>query len=277
MGLRLNRIAALPGAPAAFRWISHRVLRSWSRPIRDLRADLGLKQRVPGRLVSARHSPLLALGLFSAAFARPQNDWPESARLTGFPFDDPPADEDDERRLRAFLEAGPPPVVFTLGSWHVRRAGSFHAESLGAARALGVRAVLLVANDPRRRTIDLPESEAIALGRFPFHALFPRALAIVHHGGIGTTGQVLRSGRPALIAPRTHDQPDNAERAVQHGVARAILAPRRYRARTVARELSALLGDPSYAERAEAMGAVVRSEDGAGAAGEAILEAARAG
>jgi UDP:flavonoid glycosyltransferase YjiC (YdhE family) len=30
----------------------------------------------------------------------------------------------------------------------------------------------------------------------------------VHQGGIGTTAQALRAGRPMLIVPFSHDQPD---------------------------------------------------------------------
>ena len=56
----------------------------------------------------------------------------------------------------------------------------------------------------------------------PFSELFPRAAAIVHHGGIGTTGLAMRSGRPMLVMPCAWDQPDNAERVARLGIARII-------------------------------------------------------
>ncbi|HEX7080592.1 MAG TPA: nucleotide disphospho-sugar-binding domain-containing protein [Gammaproteobacteria bacterium] len=101
-----------------------------------------------------------------------------------------------------------------------------------------------------------------------------RASAIVHHGGVGTTGQALRSGRPMLVVPHSHDQPDNALRVCRLGVARK-LPPRQYRAERVARELERLL-DGTYRARAEAIAAVVRGEGGADAAAEAIERLLRA-
>ena len=56
----------------------------------------------------------------------------------------------------------------------------------------------------------------------PYSALFSRASLVVHQGGVGTTAQCLRAGRPMLIMPYSHDQPDNARRMRRMGVARVI-------------------------------------------------------
>ena len=69
---------------------------------------------------------------------------------------------------------------------------------------------------------ELPKG-VVAFDYAPFSLLFPRAAAIVHHGGIGTTGQAMRSGRPSLVMPCAWDQPDNAER--QHGWASLARSP----------------------------------------------------
>ena len=73
----------------------------------------------------------------------------------------------------------------------------------------------------------------IAVDGAPHDQVFPRASAIVHQGGVGTTGQAMRSGRPELIVPFAHDQPDNAFRVQQLGIARVVYPPR-YRAARVA-------------------------------------------
>ncbi len=105
----------------------------------------------------------------------------------------------------------------------------------------------------------------------PFSELFPRAAAIVHHGGIGTTGLAMRSGRPMLVMPCAWDQPDNAERAARLGVARTI-PRRRYTAARAAAELRRLLDDPAYARRASEVGEQVRQEDGVRVACDALSE-----
>jgi UDP:flavonoid glycosyltransferase YjiC (YdhE family) len=109
-----------------------------------------------------------------------------------------------------------------------------------------VRAVLGV---PGRVTaLDLPEGVA-ALDHAPFSKLFPRAAAVVHQGGIGSIGQLLRAGRPQLVVPFAVDQPDNALRVQRLGVAEALY-PRRYAARRVTRRLGRLREDATYACRA---------------------------
>lgn len=264
-----------PGMTSPIARMFRRVTRPWTRPVQELRAERGLPP-ADHPLFEGQHSPLLTLGLFSRVLAEPQPDWPPSARLTGFLFRDPPAATDDpeEALLVAFLDAGAAPAVFTLGSSAVAVAGSFYDESLAAARRLGMRSVLLVGDDPRNRPTAPLDEDAIALERAPYHRLFPAAAAIVHHGGIGTLAQALYAGRPMLVVPHAHDQPDNAHRARRLGVAR-VLSPRRYRAGAVEAALRALVEDPAVAARAAEVGDIVRAEDGVGEASRAIEEAIR--
>jgi UDP:flavonoid glycosyltransferase YjiC (YdhE family) len=123
-------------------------------------------------------------------------------------------------------------------------------------------------NKPHNRPPVLPEG-VVAANYAPFSELFPRAAVIVHHGGIGTTGLAMRSGRPMLVMPCAWDQPDNAERAARLGIARTI--PRhRYAPARVAAELHRLLNDPTYTRRAAEVGVQVRQEDGARVACDAL-------
>jgi UDP:flavonoid glycosyltransferase YjiC (YdhE family) len=103
----------------------------------------------------------------------------------------------------------------------------------------------------------------------PFSKLFDRAVAVVHHGGIGTTGFALRSSKPALVVPRAHDQPDTAYRLARLGVAR-VIPWNRYSAHKAACELDRLIQDPSYQQRASEIGAKVQREDGVSAACDAL-------
>jgi UDP:flavonoid glycosyltransferase YjiC (YdhE family) len=72
-----------------------------------------------------------------------------------------------------------------------------------------------------------------------------------------------------LVVPWSHDQPDNADRVARLGAGRT-LARTRFNARTAARELARLLGDPAHAARAAEAGRRVRAEDGVAAACAAI-------
>jgi rhamnosyltransferase subunit B len=227
------------------------------KPFRRFENELGLPHTSNPILFG--YSPRLVLGLFSPLLAAPQADWPPNAHVTGFPFFD--HDEGNSPELQNFLDSGDPPIVFTLGSAAVGAAGDFFQQSVEAARKLGRRAVLLVGRDPANQPKGEFPPGIIAVPYAPHAAVFPRACVNVHQGGIGTTGEAMRAGRPMLVVPYSHDQPDHAYRLKKLGVARSV--PRHnYTAASAARELAALLAGPAYAERAADLGARVRAETG---------------
>src|SRR5205085_7085924 len=133
------------------------------------------------------------------------------------------------------------------------------------ARALGRRSVFLVGSFGKNGLPERLPERMIACAYAPHGQLFPRAAAIVHQCGIGTTAQALRSSRPALCVPFAHDQPDNAARCARLGTARVLLRAR-YNARSAARELGRLLDDPAYARKAAEVGRAIAAENGGGAA-----------
>jgi UDP:flavonoid glycosyltransferase YjiC (YdhE family) len=251
--------------------LSQWAIRHWTEPVRQMRRDLGLDPG-PAGIFGPREKAKAILAMFSPLVGAPQPDWPANARATGFAFYDRhepmPAD------LQAFLDAGDPPIVFTLGSAAVFDPGEFYRDSAAAARAVGRRAVLLVGPDQPPAPASDPQ---IAVAPYaPFSELFPRAAVIVHQAGIGTTAQALRAGRPMLIVPFSHDQPDNGARMVRLGVAR-VIGRRQYSAATAAAALRGLLDDPSYGARAAAAAAQIHRENGAGAAADTIEQVLRGG
>jgi rhamnosyltransferase subunit B len=227
-------------------------------PFRKFEKELGLP-RSPNPLFWG-HSPSLALGLFSPSLAAPQLDWPPNSHATGFPFFN--QDQGMSPELQRFLDSGEPPVVFTLGSAAVGAAGDFFQHSAHAARSLGVRAVLLVGHQPLNRTDNGLTPDVIAVPYAPHSLVFPRACAVVHQGGIGTTGEAMRAGRPMLVVPHSHDQLDHAARLTRLGVARSVRR-NHYNSRIAAREIETLLNDKRYADSAADIAARVRNETGA--------------
>ncbi|MDX6383555.1 MAG: rhamnosyltransferase subunit [Blastocatellia bacterium] len=239
-------------------------------PVYRLRAELGLP-RGEQPLFAGQHSPTKVLALFSKVLAEPQRDWPPQTCVTGFPFYDRRdffGEGEAAREVLEFLDAGPPPIVFTLGSSAFWVARNFYRDSITAAQALGRRALLLIGHSSNLPQAALPDGVA-AFEYAPYSEVLPRACAIVHQGGVGTTGQGLLSGKPVLILPHAHDQFDNAARIVRLGCGRALARPR-FNAETGTRELRSLLDNGSYLERAVEVAGVVRQEHGASAAADEI-------
>jgi rhamnosyltransferase subunit B len=164
-------------------------------PLNEFRGELGFPG-VKRPLADWWNSPQRILALFPEWFAARPADWPEQTRLCGFPlFDEKeitglPADLED------FLQAGEPPVIFTPGS-AMRHGKQFFQVAVEACERLKVRGLLLTLF-PGHLPAKLPAS----IRHFtyvPFSQVFPRAAAVVHHGGIGTTGQGLAGGIPQLV------------------------------------------------------------------------------
>jgi len=250
-----------------FDWLGRSLSKSWVKPLLDFRRELGLP---PGGhpLFEGQHSPHLVLALFTTLLAKPQPDWPPHAVITGVCFyDRKEGHETLSPALASFLDSGPPPLVFTLGSTAVLDAGGFYEESAAAARALKRRAVLLCGKTPPR---GLAGPDVLLAEYAPYSLLFPRAEAVVCSGGIGTISQCLKSGSPFVVVPFANDQPDNAARCRRLGVSRTL--PRaKYRRDRAAETLAGLLADPGAKPRSQECARVVAGEDGVGAACDAIL------
>jgi len=160
-------------------------------------------------------------------------------------------------------------VTFTLGSAAVMAAGKFYEHSARAAIKAGVRAVLLIGNDPRNRPHqELPDSICV-VEYAPYSALFPRVALVVHQGGVGTTAQALQAGRPMLIMPYSHDQPDNARRMRRLKVAR-VIRRNDYKPVRVARKICSILDEPKFARRAQSVAMKLAHEDGVRTACDAL-------
>lgn len=232
----------------------------------EFREELGLSD-FGNPTFDGQHSPTLVLALFSEVFAKPQPDWPRQTRITGFCFYDGGSETPMSAELAEFLDAGPPPLVFTLGSSAVWVARDFFSESIQAAKRLGQRAVLLVGGE-RNHLPSLPDG-MIAVDYAPYQSLLPRASVVVHHGGVGTTSQGLLAGVPTLIVPFAFDQSDNADHARRLGTSRTVYR-NKYRATRVAKELRELLTRPEYKQNATHVSHQLKQENGPGRAADLI-------
>lgn len=256
---------------AGFHQAMFRVMRltigHWFEPFKEFRRGIGLSED-HNPIFDDKYSDLLHLALFSKVLAKPQPDWHQPTLQTGFCFYDGQSDMGKmPEDLEKFLDAGEPPIVFTLGSAAVMDARDFFEVSARTAKILNRRAVLLygIFNQPPKET----DENIAAFDYAPYSKIFPRAACVVHQGGVGTTGQVLRAGVPALIMPYSHDQPDNAARCERLGTAKTI-SREKYSPETASKLLRELIADSSYKENAIEAAKIVQSEHGTKIACDAI-------
>ncbi|ACB95428.1 glycosyltransferase [Beijerinckia indica] len=201
-------------------------------------------------------------GLFSPHFAPVQPDHPQNISTPGFPFYKP---ADADRRdlgpgLQAFLSAGEPPIIFTLGSFAPEVSGDFYDQSLRAARLLGRRAILLAGAKDATRLASRVGPHEYVCEQAPHSLLFPKGLCIVHHGGIGTTAEALRAGKPQIVVPFFGDQPDHGARIEKLGLGLAIKLSA-YDERRAAAALQRIIAK-DYFQKAKSFVELIEAEKG---------------
>lgn len=184
------------------------------------------------------HSPQKNLGLFPEWFAQPQRDWPPQTQLTSFVYyDQQDGNEELPRELKNFLNAGSAPIIFTAGT-AMKHGSQFFLDCIEACQKLGQRGILLTQH-PEQLPAELPEGIQ-HFAYLPFSKVLPRAVALVHHGGIGTTAQAIAAGIPQVIRPMAHDQPDTAARIEKLGIG-VSLDPKKLNAASLAEKLNGLI------------------------------------
>jgi rhamnosyltransferase subunit B len=240
-------------------------------PLNKVRRSMGLEAG-RGVFLGDCRAGIVNLGLWSPTFRGPVEGDPQRGVICGFPW----YDRDSQREapaadIEAFLDEGPPPIVFTLGTAVVHTAGGFYRAAAEACTMLNRRGLLLV-GEPDYAPALGSRRDVRAFTYAPYSTLFPRAAAVVHHGGIGTTAQGLRAGRPTLVVPAAHDQFDNAARVKRLGASQT-LNHARVNGRRLAGALEEVLGSSAMADAANRLSAAIRSDDGGRVGAEHLVRA----
>lgn len=168
--------------------------------------------------------------------------WPEFAERTLDP------------ELAAYVDAGAPPVVVTLGTSAAAGAGAKFARIAADLDAAGLRSVLLVGHD---RNLGPVSSHSAAVTFAPLTSLLPRCSVAVVSGALGGLAAALCAGVPVVVHPQLVDQVWHARRVAQLGVG---LAARRVS--DVGSAVVRVATERAFAERAQALAARMAGEDG---------------
>ncbi|MGL5540890.1 MAG: glycosyltransferase [Erysipelotrichaceae bacterium] len=115
-----------------------------------------------------------------------------------------------------FLKQGKAPIVFSFSSMPLKNPTKMKTMVEKALLETNNRAIVLVGNSGLAWESN---EHTLVIQSAPHSLLFPQALAIVHHGGVGTMAAALRSGKPQFIIPFGVDQPFWAHRLDQMGCA----------------------------------------------------------
>jgi vancomycin aglycone glucosyltransferase len=170
--------------------------------------------------------------------------------------------------LKAFLDAGEPPVYVGFGSIAAYVPKDIARVAIEAVRARHHRVVLARGWAGLERIDDA--DDCFVVGEVNQQALFRRVAAVVHHGGAGTTTTAALAGAPQVVVPQIADQPYWADRVADLGIGAAHDGPT-----PTTESLSAALSTaltPETRARATAVAGTIRT-DGATVAATLLFDA----
>jgi UDP:flavonoid glycosyltransferase YjiC (YdhE family) len=144
------------------------------------------------------------------------------------------------------------PVVYATMGTAYNRVGSILETIVAGLRDEPITLIVTTGRDQDPAAFR-PQPPHVHLERYvPQSLLFPRCDLVITHGGTGTVMTALAHGLPLVIVPVFSDQPDNARRCEQLGVAK-VIAPGDRTPEAFRDAVRAMLQDPSYRRNAEGL------------------------
>jgi UDP:flavonoid glycosyltransferase YjiC (YdhE family) len=226
-----------------------------TRPLDQIRKRVGLPPMGPTGITS----PTLNLIPLSPHISPPNPLWEPRYRMTGYWFATSPQTWTPPADLLAFLEAGDPPLVVSLGAMAISGEDALEAAqiTLTAIRETGVRAIIQGWDVPMKQ-LSIP-STVFHAGSVPHDWLLERASGLVHHGGFGTTSSGFRAGIPMLIIPHIIDQFIWGNKVAELGVGPHSIARPKLKTQAMTEALRQM-ASPEMRRKAADLGAVIRTE-----------------
>ena len=231
-----------PHAVAGAIWF--RSLESVIAPYNEARRAVGLSP--DPKMVSFYQ--YLTLPTMPPSWIAPDESLPPTAHF----INPQPSDESIETTEAPWPELlqDRPLIHATLGTTEVNRTPGLYEAIISGLRDEPVS--LIVGIGRQRDPADFgPQPPNVRIERYVDHgALLPRCDVVLTHGGHGTLMACLSLGVPMVVLPVNADQPRNARRCVDLGVAR-VVGPEERTPDAIRAATQAVLRDPSYRVNAE--------------------------
>ena len=210
---------------------------------------------------------IIELVAMSRDLVDPDARWGRDFHFTGFWQSEGQRGWSAPDDLAAFVARADPPVVMTMGSMVMFSLPALMGALTEALRITGRRGVVVGGWAPAD---DLASESLMTVPEADYEWLFPRAACVIHHGGSGTVGAVLRGGRPSVLLPQIPAQEAFGRMLMQAGLASASLETLDIVPQALAAAIDRAATDPVLNESARRWREIARAEGGVTAAADLI-------
>lgn len=245
----------------ALKWVARRFRMSIDDVVNDARVRLGLRP-VKDALWVTPVSPYLYLLFLPKELEAPRKSWPDTVRFVGpYSWDEPKGYVRPE-----WLDTLPKDekiVYATIGTLSNRLEIDTYQQIMDALGGQPYTVVVSAGShgdDYVMKRIPKAPSNFKVEPFLPNSLMIPRANALVHHGGVGTTMHGLVAGVPAVTIPLNHEHFDFAQRLVERGVG-IRLDKKKMKPEDLRSAVARVLNEPSFQEAAKKMKAQMAHYD----------------
>jgi len=211
--------------------------------------------------------PIPMIHCFSEHLIPPPIDWPSHASVTGFCFLERATSYTAPQDFVDFLESGTPPIYVGFGSMVGRNPEQLTRIIVQAVQQTGHRCILSagwggLAAPQTSISADTDRQFFFLVEAVPHEWLFPRVLATVHHGGMGTTAASLKAEKPMVICPFQGDQPFWGRTIHDTGAGPEPIPQGKLAVECLAAAINQACNDQTMRRRASEMGKKICAEEG---------------
>ncbi|XP_038880598.1 sterol 3-beta-glucosyltransferase UGT80A2-like isoform X2 [Benincasa hispida] len=191
-------------------------------------------------------------------------DWGSKIDVVGFCFLDLASNYQPPNSLVQWMEAGERPIYIGFGSLPVEQPQEMTQIIVEALEITGRRGIINKGWGGLGSLAE-PKEFVYVLDNCPHDWLFPRCMAVVHHGGAGTTAAGLKAACPTTIVPIFGDQQFWGERVHARGLGPPPIPVAEFSLEKLIDAINFML-DPKVKERAVELSKAIEIEDGVGGA-----------
>jgi sterol 3beta-glucosyltransferase len=201
-------------------------------------------------------------GISSHFLAVPQ-DFPAHSKFTGFWFGTSSTELSTD--LTDFINAGEPPLLLTFGSMPFKSKFDLLTAIIKLTQQSDTR-IIVVKGWGLEYTEQLENNPKIkVISSAPYEKLFPLTKAIIHHGGVGTTAECLRAGKPFMICPILYpigDQKFWGQHAYKKGLAVKPIPISKMKEKIFLESVNELLTNKQLYDTAKQIQILIKNENG---------------